>query len=289
MKVAELIRIRLDELGHEQKELAAAVQVTPSFISQLLKEKKTPPSPHRTDIYGKMEKFLKLPAGDLSRLAELQRKEELKRRFDSPPSPLFGEVRERILHKCNPSKRNEIRRIFEKEPFGEIERIITQKLLDLAKEVTKQAWDDENWLRLVARANDKSYEEMRVIVLEFLDSDIFSLSIQNSVYFIEPLIESWDIDLVTFQITVVVKFRPGEEVLKKFALVEIESETLREEEPGLKEFLRNPSFCADATEEELKFLKQLKFNGKRPNALYYYRELQNLRDPLHFRTNALNR
>jgi hypothetical protein len=30
-------------------------------------------------------------------------------------------------------------------------------------------------------------------------------------------------------------------------------------------------------------LKRLKFNGRRPAPLYYYRELQNLRDPLHFR------
>jgi len=27
----------------------------------------------------------------------------------------------------------------------------------------------------------------------------------------------------------------------------------------------------------------LRFRGKRPSGLYYYRELQNLRDPLHFR------
>ena len=40
----------------------------------------------------------------------------------------------------------------------------------------------------------------------------------------------------------------------------------------------------DATPEEVHFLKQLRFkNGRRPNSLYYYRELQNLRDPLHFR------
>ena len=39
----------------------------------------------------------------------------------------------------------------------------------------------------------------------------------------------------------------------------------------------------------MKFLNQLKFNGKRPNALYYYRELQNLRGPLHFRTHATKR
>jgi hypothetical protein len=35
--------------------------------------------------------------------------------------------------------------------------------------------------------------------------------------------------------------------------------------------------------EEIEFLKKLRFNGKRPTPLYYYRELQNLRDPLHFR------
>jgi hypothetical protein len=39
----------------------------------------------------------------------------------------------------------------------------------------------------------------------------------------------------------------------------------------------------DATEQEIDFLKKLRFNGKRPTPLYYYRELQNLRDPLHFR------
>jgi hypothetical protein len=33
----------------------------------------------------------------------------------------------------------------------------------------------------------------------------------------------------------------------------------------------------------MEFLKKLRFNGKRPTSLYYYRELQNLRDPLHFR------
>ena len=41
---------------------------------------------------------------------------------------------------------------------------------------------------------------------------------------------------------------------------------------------------ATATAEELAFLKRLKFKGKRPTPLYYYRELQNLRDPLHFRS-----
>ena len=55
-------------------------------------------------------------------------------------------------------------------------------------------------------------------------------------------------------------------------------------EPGLATFLQDTSLSGDATEEEIAFLKRLKFKGKRPTPLYYYRELQNLRDPLHFRT-----
>ena len=38
--------------------------------------------------------------------------------------------------------------------------------------------------------------------------------------------------------------------------------------------------------EEIEFLRALKFTHKRPTALYYYRELQSLRDPLHFHRSA---
>ena len=41
-----------------------------------------------------------------------------------------------------------------------------------------------------------------------------------------------------------------------------------------------------ATEEEVEFLKLLKFNGRRPTFMYYYRELQSLRDPLISRPRA---
>ena len=57
----------------------------------------------------------------------------------------------------------------------------------------------------------------------------------------------------------------------------------REQQPGLKEFLTDRSLSCDATPEELRFLKCLRFNSKRPTPLYFHRELQNLRDPLHFR------
>ena len=49
MDVCQLIKRRLEELGLEQKDLAAAAEVTDSYISQLLARKKLPPAPDRTD------------------------------------------------------------------------------------------------------------------------------------------------------------------------------------------------------------------------------------------------
>jgi hypothetical protein len=122
---------------------------------------------------------------------------------------------------------------------------------------------------------------MRGIILEFLDTDVFDISAENCVSFLEPLIDSWDVDLATFGIEIVLNNRlaPGDP--KKFEFVESERGQL-EEVPGLKEFLRDPSLRGDATEEEIEFLKKLRFKGKRPTALYYYREVQSLRDPLDF-------
>ena len=194
MDVALVIRHRLNELGLEQRDLATASQVTESYISQLLAGKKAPPTPSRTEIYQKMEAFLKLPSGELSKLAELQRMEELKGKMGDPTVPLFKEVRELILHKCVSGKEKKIREIFKKQPFGELERLITQKLLDVVKKAAKKELESEDWLREVARLSNRDYEQMRVIILEFLETDIFHLSTENCVLFLEPLIESWDIE-----------------------------------------------------------------------------------------------
>jgi hypothetical protein len=266
----------------EQQDLARAARVTESYISQLLTRKKAPPAPSRTDIYDRMDKFLKLPSGELAKLATLQRKDQLKRELGDEPVPLFHEVRELILRKCNPDKQKHVRAIFEKQPFGELERLVTQKLLDVIKRVAKDELENDYWLRMVARLSGRSYEEMRVIVLEFLDTDIFHVSAENCVSFLDPLIESWDIDLVTFGLEIVLNHSvvPGE--AKRFEFVELEAEQPVSPEPGLQAFLRDPSLSGTATAEEVEFLKRLTFTHKRPTPLYYYRELQSLRDPLHF-------
>ena len=282
MDVSLVIKHRLEELGVEQRDLASAAQVTESYISQLLTRKKAPPAPNRTDIYDKMGQFLKLPKGELAKLADLQRHEELRRKLADPPTPLFREVRELVLRKCKPDKQKQIRAIFEKQPFGELERLVTQKLLDVVKRVVKEELESENWVRLVGRLSNRSYEEMRVAILEFLDTDIFDVSIENCAAFLDPLIESWEIDLATFGVEIVLNRRVAPGRPKKFEFVE--REPVFNQEPGLTKFLQDASLSGDATEEEIEFLRKLWFKGKRPTPLYYYRELQNLRDPLHFRS-----
>jgi transcriptional regulator with XRE-family HTH domain len=281
MDVSLVVKQRLTELGLDQRDLAAAAQVTESYISQLLTRKKAPPAPGRTDIYEKIGEFLKLPAGELSRLADLQRLEQLKKRVAQPATPLFKECRELILRKCEVERRTEVRRILEKEPFGELERLVTQKLLDIAQGVAQEELQSEQWLRLLAKLSRRSYAQMRVAILEFLDTEVFNVSVESCVTFLDPMIDSWDIDLKTFAMDVVLNRRLVPASHKRFEFVEQKQEVFAME-PGFEEFLNDRSLSGDATEEEIEFLRALRFKGRRPAPIYYYRELQNLRDPLHF-------
>lgn len=284
MDIRVVIKQRLEELHLEQRDLAAAADVTESYISQLLNRRKLPPAADRTDIYAKMEELLKLPNGRISKLADHERKEELKRSLADPPVPLLKDVRELILNKCSPDKEKEVRAIFEKQPFGELERLVTQKLLDVTKKIAREELENENWLRLVAYLVERSYEQMRGIVLDFLNTDVFNVSVEDCGSFLDPLIESWDIDLRTFAMEVVLNRRLVPRHSKRFEFIEKEVDGPFGEEAGFKRFLRERVLSGDAVEEEIAFLKRLRFKGKRPTPLYYYRELQNLRDPLHFRS-----
>jgi transcriptional regulator with XRE-family HTH domain len=284
MDVSQLIQQKLTKLGLDQRDLADAAEVTESYISQLLSRKKMPPAPERTDIYGKLGRVLKLPAGQLSGLAELQRRQELKKKIQSPALPLFREVRQLLLNKCKPAKRTQISAIFEKEPFGELERLITQKLLDIVKALAREELARENWLRIVARESGRSYKQMRVAVLEFLEADVFNVTPESCVAFLDPLIVAWDIDLASFKLEITLNRSVAPENVKIFEFAERKDEATSREQPGLREFIKDRSLSGDATAEEIEFLQQLHFTDqRRPTALYYYRELQNLRDPLHFR------
>src|SRR5438876_9371593 len=98
------------------------------------------------------------------------------------------------------------------------------------------------------------------------------------------LIDCWDINLETFGVEIILNRRLTNGHRKTFEFVERESESAWEMLPGLEEFLKDTPLSSGASKEELRFLKSLRFRGRQPTSLYYYRELQNLRDPLHFRS-----
>jgi transcriptional regulator with XRE-family HTH domain len=282
LDISFLIRQRLTELGLEQKGLAQAAEVTESYVSQLLTRRKLPPAPSRTDIYQRIEGVLRIPAGELARLAEVQRQGEMKRRVLKAPEPLFAEFRALILRKCQPEQQEEVGRIFVKESFGEIERLVAQKLLDMAQAAAREELRREDWLRSLAQAKGCSYEDMRVITLEFLDAELWQVSSESCVSLLEPMVERWSIDLKSFALEIVLKPRGR---THRFAFTEQLPPSA--EEPGWREFLNTPSLSGQATPEELALLSGLRFGSRRPTALYYYREWQSLRDPLHFAVDPL--
>jgi len=242
MDVVMMIQYRLDELGLEQRDLARAAQVTESYVSQLLTRKKAPPAPDRTDIYDRMDRFLKLPQGELGRVAEAHLKDELKRQLGEI-APLFPELRALILEKCVPAQVEQVRAIIEQQSFGELERLVAQTLLQVAG----------------------------------LGGDVLHVTPKPRVR-LDSSVASWEWNPATFALTVILA--SGER--KHLEYVERDSANGNGEK-GMAEFLRDTSLSGPATPEELAFLKSLRFKDRRPTALYYYRELQNLRDPVHFR------
>jgi transcriptional regulator with XRE-family HTH domain len=240
MDVALVIRQRLDELDLDQRDLADAAGVTESYVSQLLTHKKSPPAPDRTDIYDRMDRFLKLPHGELARVADAHLKEERKRRFGDV-APLFPELRALIMRKCAPDEIEPVRAIIERQSFGELERLVAQTLLNVVH----------------------------------LGSDVMHVTPKQRAR-LDAVIDAWEWDPVTFALTIALA--TGEQ--KRF---EYDERLNGGQEKGLVEFLRDRSLSGTATDEELAFLKSLRFKDRRPTALYYYRELQNLRDSLHFR------
>ena len=203
-----------------------AARVTESYVSQLLNQRKIPPAPERTDIYDRMEVFLGLPAGHLATLAAAQRQDALSQTVADPPPPLFTDVRELILHKYVPENAQAfVRETFEKESFGALERLVTQNLLDVSQRVTRQESADETWLRRLAQIADRSYEQMPAMVIEFLETNIFTVPPDHCVTFLGPLIESWNVDLAAFGMEVVLNRRlvTGQPKKVEFEFVEREA------------------------------------------------------------------
>ena len=157
-----------------------------------------------------------------------------------------------------------------------------QALLYVAKRVAKRELQDSQWIHRVARITRQTYEDARVLVLNFLDRDVFHISNEKCMIFLESLVRRWDIEFDTFSMEVALNRHLTDGCLKKLEIREAEPEKPEAVEPGLLEFLEDKTLSAGISDDEIAFLKRLSLNGQRPSRFYYYRELQNLRDPLNF-------
>jgi transcriptional regulator with XRE-family HTH domain len=279
MDFALIIRKRLEELGLDQRDLANALEVTESYISQLLRRKKLPPLPNRTDLYDKMSRVLGLPREELARMVALEHHQALDQKWQAGPAARFGPMRELILRKCRPARQRQMRAIFEKQSFGELEQLITRTLIEVVRREARLHARDDTWVRSIARKGRNTYREMRVRMIDLLDSDPRA-SIGDFSPFLDPLIDSWDYDADDF--TLEVKVASG--LTRRFGFREQQNAEPSAEEPALRTFLRNSRLSSGATAEEIEILRGMRFPaGGKPTALFYYRTLQSLRDPLHFR------
>jgi transcriptional regulator with XRE-family HTH domain len=249
MDFALVIRKRLEELGLDQRDLAKALDVTESYISQLLSRKKSPPLPNRTDLYERMSRFLGLPREELARLVALEHHNALDQKWQVGPTARFGPMRELVLRKCRPARQREMRTAFEKQSFGELERLITRTLVEVVRREAR-----------TVRKGVHTHPEMSVRI--------------------DRLIDSWDYDSNDF--TLEVKLSNG--VTRTFGFREQPKDESSAEVPGFRAFMSDPKLSSGATAEEIEILRRIHFPAAgRPTALFYYRTLQNLRDPLHFR------
>jgi hypothetical protein len=108
-------------------------------------------------------------------------------------------------------------------------------------------------------------------IQDFLDTDVLNISVEQCSGFLNPLIESWAIDLKSFNLEVRLSNGLASCGVVRFQYAEASSLPGAEEEPGFKEFLRNPGMSATPVTRSW-LPKSLKFH-RPPRALPLLREL----------------
>ena len=197
--IADLLRRRLREIGRSPHELAEAVQVPPEYIDDLMAGSRRPPLPARTDIYAKMTTFLRVGRNDVIACARAERAA-----VASGPVDPGSRVRAQLLALCAPATARTLERRRTRGGSAELADLF-QRLLDVTQGSVRRTLDDQIGLRLAAAERGSTYLAMRFRVLEFLDVTADTLSPQDLREFVQPRIASWDVDLATGVLRVVLR------------------------------------------------------------------------------------
>ncbi|MGH7547178.1 MAG: helix-turn-helix domain-containing protein [Gemmatimonadales bacterium] len=197
--VGQLVRRRLRELKRTPRELAEAMRVSEAYIADLVAGRRRPPAPG-SDLYAPMGKFLRLHRNDLPTCARAERSTagtRLRR-----PAP---EVRRLLLELCHPGKARLLGRRVAKPDGAELECLIVQRLLEVARGFVSRQLEDEVGLRVAATREGRSYLDVRMRLLEFLDVTADSVTARDCEDFVRSRIASWDIDMDTRAMRIVLR------------------------------------------------------------------------------------
>jgi hypothetical protein len=213
--VGELVRQRLKEIGRSSTQLAEAVQVPRSYIDDLIAGHRRPPLPGRTDIYLKMTSFLRLRRNDVATCARGERASALPARAPAP------RVRDMLLELCAPATAAALTRRRSARSAAELSDFF-QRVLDVAQSAVLRTLDDQIAVRLAAAERGSTYIEMRGRVLEFLDVTADTLTPEDLKEFLRPRIASWDVDLETGVLRVVLRTRePRDRSAKRVSVKDV--------------------------------------------------------------------
>lgn len=198
--VAELLRQRLKELKRTSKDLAEALEVPTDYIEELISGSRRAPLPGRTDLYERMTSFLRLGRNDLVNRARAERASGSGRASGN----LQADVRRQLLDLCEPATAKQLERKRTKNSAAELTGIL-ERLVGVTQGAVRRVLDDQIGLRLSATHAGRSYEDMRLRVLDFLDATPETVTMDHLTEFILPRIARWDVDLKTGVLRVVLR------------------------------------------------------------------------------------
>ncbi|MDH5643454.1 MAG: hypothetical protein OEY63_04555 [Gemmatimonadota bacterium] len=205
LPVKDLLKKGLKDTKKTVAELAEAVHVPEEYLEDLLKGRRRPPLPGRTDIYEGMTSFLKLARNELANCATAERAQMENGASKAPPAP----IKKKLLELCNPETRARLTKDRTKAGTAHLVDLLC-RLLDVAQRTVRRKLNDQVALRIAAEQTGGTYIGMRFKLLEFLDVTPDTLTAKDLAEFVQPTISKWDIDEETGALRVVLRARESE-------------------------------------------------------------------------------
>lgn len=207
--VGDLLRQRLKELKRTSKDLAEALEVPTSYIDDLISGRRRAPLPGRTDLYERMTSFLRLGRNDLVNRARAERAGSA-----AESAVPQAEVRKLLLELCEPATAKQLERRRSRAGWSELSSLL-ERVVGVTQGAVRRTLDDQIGLRLSASHSGRSYEDMRLRVLEFLDATPDTVTIDHLTEFVQPRIARWDVDLPTGVLRVVLRAQEPRERVRR--------------------------------------------------------------------------